>query len=387
MNNRIIAILTSKVLYGKERANITVYHLLHNNCNKTIHVVYNTKSDSKLVEALNDFVLHPLLAPSREFRRFRTIRYAFEYIIANIRLLAIIIRINPETIMMCNEVNFYDFYPALLLSRKNILFRVGDAPAYEILSFRRYNEFVWKTFVVKKVKRIVSNAKYVQNTLTSAGRDPINDRIIYNYPPARIIPYKKEHRLYSFNNQTGKPIITFGYIGQIIRPKGVRHLVEAGVKLLNENNDVRLIIAGSLSYDVAFADEVLSLIPTQYKHSIILIGEIENIDLFFDHIDVLCIPSIKQEPLANVLSEAKYHHCPSIIYPSGGLPELITHGVDGYICKESTTDSLYEAMLFYICNPDEANAQGEASYESINKYGIDKCSFEKKWIEAYSSIC
>lgn len=385
MNNNILAILTSRVLYGKERANISVYNILQNKCNKKVHVVSNSKADTKLVEAMKGFVLHPIIAPSREIRNLRTLKYAIEYIIANIRLLSIILRVNPETIMMCNEVNFYDFYPALLLARKRILFRVGDAPAYESLSFRKYNEYVWKQFVVKKVKRIVCNAKYVQNTVTAAGRDPINDRIIYNYPPARVTTSRDESTLYNFDRED-KPAISFGFIGQINKPKGVQHLVEAGLRLLEEKKNIRLIIAGSLAYDETFSKEVRSIIPMCYRDKILFIGEIEDIDLFFKHIDVLCIPSIKQEPLANVLSEAKYHHCASIVYPSGGLPELITHSVDGYICKDSTIDSLYEAISFYISNPDTVNSQGEAAYSSTTKYGIDKESFERKWIEAYTSL-
>lgn len=385
MSRTVLALLTSTVLYGKERANITVYYVLEKCCRSNVHVVTNIKNDQRLKEALGDFIQHPIIVPSREHRRFRILKYAIEYVIANIQLLRIILRLNPEKILMCNEINFYDFYPSLLLSKKKIIFRMGDAPAYHSLSFRKYNEFVWRSLVINKVDRIICNSKYVQKTVLATGRNVNNDRVIYNYPPMRNKIRKGESDLYKFDEAIAASV-TFGYIGQINEMKGVGHLVEAGIRLLSEDNNIRLIIAGSLTYDEQFCKEICNYIPSKYSNKIKFIGEIEDIDTFFEHIDVLCIPSIKQEPLANVLSEAKYHHCPSIIYPSGGLPELITHKRDGYICEAASVESLLGAMIYYIRNSNEINNQGEASYDSINKLGIDRCSFEQKWVEAYNDF-
>lgn len=382
-NGRVLAILTSKVLYGKERANITVYNILKNKCGKDIHVMANTSANDKLTSALSSFNVHRILMPSREKRPFRIFLYAGSFLAANIYLLWLIIRLRPESILMCNEIAFYDFYPSLYFFRKKILYRVGDAPAYEQLAFRKYNEHVWRSFVIKRVNRIVCNAIYVQNTVVLAGRNPINDRIIYNYPPARNIINKDETSLYSNIDKTK---ITFGYIGQVTQAKGVLHLINSSLKLLAEGRDIQIVIAGSLSYDKSFAEECINKIPAKFKSKIFFVGEIEDIDLYFSYIDVLCIPSIKQEPLANVLSEAKYHKIPSIVYPSGGLPELITNGVDGYVCKESTEKNLYTCMGFYIENESLIVEHGAKAFESIYIHGIDETSFTKKWIEAYSTM-
>lgn len=384
MNQKVLAILTSRVLYGKERANITVYKILKEKCNKEIHVVHNSAAEIKLKSALAEFYMHSIVAPSRQQRPCRICRYILEYINSNIKLLILIHRLNPEVIMMCNEINFYDFYPALLLSRKKILYRVGDTPAYESLSFRIYNEYVWKNFVIKKVNRMVSNAKFVQDSLIATGRVPTNDCIIYNYPPQRNFVNVNEEAKYKVIDSTS--IISYGFIGQVNEPKGVRHLIESTLAILSKGYKISLLIAGSLDYDKEFSQEISSIIPEKYKSLIIFLGEIENLDLFFNYIDVLCIPSIKQEPLANVLSEAKYHSCPSIIYPSGGLPELVTHGVDGYICSSPTSNDLYESMKFYILNKHLIPTQGQAAFSSIPKYGIDRETFEDKWIKAYTTI-
>ena len=110
-------------------------------------------------------------------------------------------------------------------------------------------------------------------------------------------------------------------------------------------------------------------------------NEISNIELFFNHIDVLCVPSIKQEPLGNVIVEAKQYSKPCIIYPTGGMPELITDGEDGFICNAPDSNSLLEQMKNYIDNKQLSLIQGKMAHESILKKGLDRDSYEMKWLK------
>lgn len=76
--------------------------------------------------------------------------------------------------------------------------------------------------MIKRVDKLVCNAKFIQNQINASGRkyNP-EDALIYNYPPERIsmddgIEYKQT-----------VGALRVGFMGRIVYDKGVSELVEA----------------------------------------------------------------------------------------------------------------------------------------------------------------
>lgn len=376
---RVLALLTSKVMYGKERSNIEVYGILKSRKDVNLSVVINKDIHPKMKEALSSYKTIPIIVPERTIRKFRLLKFLGGYLLGNLMLLMALIKKRPQLLMMCSELDFYNFYPALLLYRGPIVYRIGDAPAFRGLSFRKYNDFVWHHYVLPRVSTFVCISKYIRKTIEEAGRDTKNDVIIYNYPPTRKKQGDEETKLYLKD----KPQLSFGFIGQVFDQKGVLHLVEATLRILEKHPQILLYIAGSLNYVPDYAQMVQNMVPEKWKSQIVFLGEISNLDIFFSHVDVLCVPSIKQEPLGNVLVEAKKYGRPCIVYPNGGMPELITDGIDGFVCDMPDVDSLYKEMMKYVEDEKLAGKQGLASIQSIESFGIDRKHFEDKWNEVF----
>lgn len=373
---RILAILPSKVLYGKERSNIEVYNLMKNKLNININVAINKNANNKIKDAINNLSTYPITFPERHRKTFALLGYIKDYIIANIQIYFLIKRTKPDILFLCSELSFYDLYPALKLSNKTMIYRIGDEPAYKGLSFYKYNSFVWEKFVIPKVDTFICISQYIKRTIKKTGRKSPKDIIIYNYPPARKKNLPDES--YKYPNICSKGII-FGYLGQIIQEKGVDLLIKAATEILKQNSDTTFYIAGSLNYDKEFSQKIKEAIPQEYSSNIILLDEISNIELFFSKIDILCVPSIKQEPLGNVLVEAKKYKKACIIFPTGGMPELITHQHNGFICENTTMEALKQGLNYYISNKDLIMKHNENSFASISELHIDRVSFEKKW--------
>ena len=367
--------LTSKVMYGKERSNMEVYGILRERKDVRLSVVVNRDADERMSKELSSCELHPIIAPERTVRRFRLLRYAWGYLVGNLMLLSVLMRKRPQLLMMCSELDFYNFFPALLFYRGPIIYRIGDAPAFGGLAFRRYNSYVWHRYVLPRVSTFVCISRYIRHTIEQAGRDTKGDVIIYNYPPTRKVVSKDEERLYSAD----EGMLRFGFIGQVFDQKGVHHLVEAALRILEEHPRMMLYIAGSLSYVPEYARMVQAMVPDRWKGNIVFLGEVSSLDVFFSHVDVLCVPSIKQEPLGNVIVEAKKYARPCIVYPNGGMPELIEDGVDGIVCPQPTAEALYLAMMKYVGEEGLAERQGKASESSVKALGIDREHFEEKW--------
>jgi glycosyltransferase involved in cell wall biosynthesis len=59
-------------------------------------------------------------------------------------------------------------------------------------------------------------------------------------------------------------------------------------------------------------------------------------------IDVLLVPSFAQEATTRVILEAFAAGVPVIAFASGGIPEVVTHGVNGYLVRNA--EEMAEAL-------------------------------------------
>lgn len=380
---KILAILPSKVLYGKERSNIEVYNLMKDKLNLHVKVAINKNANDKIKDATSNLSTYTVNFPERHRKRFAFLGYLKDYIVANIQMYSLIKKTNPDVLFLCSELSFYDLYPALKLSKKKMIYRIGDEPAYKGLSFYKYNSFVWEKFVIPKVDTFICISQYIKKTVEKTGRKSQKDIIIYNYPPARKGNMPDESYKYPKISKDG---IIFGYLGQIIQQKGVDLFIKAAIETLKQGSNNIFYIAGSLSYDSKYAQIIKELIPQEYSSKFILLDEISNIELFFSKIDILCVPSVKQEPLGNVLVEAKKYKKACIIFPTGGMPELITHQHNGFICKDTTVESLKQGLDYYIKNNHLIVEHNNNSFTSIEELHIDRLSFEEKWKKVIQQV-
>lgn len=378
MKNKILAILPSKVLYGKERSNIEVYNLLKKEGQEVVVLANNSRNEN-LNQALDALDVKSFNYPKRNRKSFRLVGYILDFVIANWKLRKIIKSENPDVLFFCTETSFYDLYFAIRKFKGKIIYRIGDAPAFRKLSFFKYNSWVWNSFVVKKVDIIVSISNYIKSTIIDVGRNSDKDIVIYNYPPTRLSSTNLKKPKIMLDKENDLNLIHFGFIGQILPQKGIYELILAANSLFDRDFRFKLFIAGGLESEPVYTKLLLNSVKNEYRDLIVFLDEVEDIETFFSGIDVLCVPSIKQEPLGNVLVEAKMFKTPCVIFPSGGMPELIQDRVDGFICKDQTVESLLEGMLYYLNNKDLIEKHSLSSYNSIEKLGINRVVFERKW--------
>ena len=159
------------------------------------------------------------------------------------------------------------------------------------------------------------------------------------------------------------------------------------LQILEKGYNMELYIGGNTKTDPIYYGKIKSLLnkSPQSQH-IHFLDEITNIETFYSNIDVSCTPSVYEEPLGNVLVEAKAFRKPSIIFNKGGMPEIIEHQYNGYICENVSVESLRRAMMYYIENPQRCIIEGDDAKESIRRMGIDRNSYVHKWLGVMDSI-
>jgi glycosyltransferase involved in cell wall biosynthesis len=138
--------------------------------------------------------------------------------------------------------------------------------------------------------------------------------------------------------------LTFGYLGQVTRTKGVATLVEAFTRA--DLPRARLVIAG----DGALRAELQA-------------AGLPNVDLpgwvdaagkatFFADTDCLVVPSEWKDPAPLVVNEARAHGIPVIGARIGGIPELVASASQPLLFRSGDAAELGARLVEFASAPD-----------------------------------
>ena len=145
-------------------------------------------------------------------------------------------------------------------------------------------------------------------------------------------------------------VLTFVFIGRLVRDKGIHELVEAFVRLNKENPHTRLVLVGRTEAELdPLNEETQHIINTH--DAIEAVGSQNDVRPWLAASDVLAFPSYR-EGFPNVVIEAGAMGLPSIVTNINGCNEIIIPGENGVIIPPRDADALYEAMKD-LCENDE----------------------------------
>ena len=374
---RILVLFPSIYLYGKERSNLEVFKIMDKKCD--LLIIQNKAAVSTLKSSLSKYKTIEIDFPVRNSKHFKLLKYLYGLIKSNLFFLLVKTKFNPDVIYLNNEMSVYDFYFNLQYTSAKICYRLGDIPAFPSLKYYALNSYMWRKIVVRKVETVICISNFIKKELVKTGRNNAKDKVIYNYPPDR-------NSISVFSKKTRTKELVIGYLGQIRELKGVHILMDAAISSINKDMDLRLLIAGDTSLFSEYTSFLLSKISNkEIGQRISFLGELTDINTFFKEIDILCVPTIWPEALGNVL-EAKQYYTPLVIFPSGGMPELVHHMLDGYLCKNRDVESLVESFDYYYEHPEQVAIHGEASYLSLEKLGITYENFQCQWNEVLVNL-
>ena len=170
------------------------------------------------------------------------------------------------------------------------------------------------------------------------------------------------------NEKVNNGLLTFVFIGRIVRDKGLNELVAAFVRLNQQYKDTRLLLVGPCEDNLdPVLPDTMHLIET--CDAIESVGRQEDVRSFYEQGDVLVFPSYR-EGFPNVVIEAGAMGLPSIVTDINGSREIIENGKNGLIVPPCDEQALYDAMRSMVEHPDErkqmaANARPivESRYE------------------------
>jgi len=161
------------------------------------------------------------------------------------------------------------------------------------------------------------------------------------------------------------------YVGQLIRRKGVRYLIEAYGKLKRDYKDVCLMLVGDGPLRIELEE---SCAKHQIKDVHFLGNKsYEELPKYYSMADIFVLPTL-EDVWGLVVNEAMACGLPVITTKAAGCAvDLIVPGENGFIVDEANAGQLCSAMRKIISDETIARKMGKKSLEMVNnRWNIDE---------------
>ena len=161
-----------------------------------------------------------------------------------------------------------------------------------------------------------------------------------------------------------------GVIARLEAEKGHRFLLEAWPAVLRQAPDAWLLIVGEGSEADALRAQAASL-GRSVARRIAFTGRREDISSLTAELCVAVLPSLREAQGISIL-EAMARRRPVVATSVGGIPEVITSGVDGLLVLPEDPAALAGAVGALLADPALRERIGEAGYRTVaERYSID----------------
>ena len=161
------------------------------------------------------------------------------------------------------------------------------------------------------------------------------------------------------------------YVGRIVREKGIQVLLRAVPQILNQDEDVKFVIAGKGPFLSSLKDHAGFLGINKKVYFTGFISDEERNKLYHAA-DTAVFPSL-YEPFGIVALEAMATKTPVITTSAGGLDEFVKHGINGLKVMPDNPKQLADTILHVLNNPDQCKEMAEKAYKFVR----DKHNWEK----------
>lgn len=262
----------------------------------------------------------------------------------SVRFLRILIKRNDIDIVYTNtSVVFVGAITAKLMNKKSI-WHIREIIANKV------ERKVVSTIVNMFSDIIIANSKATGDAITSNARKM---KIIYNTINTTNIDLPDNKK-----NQVEK--LRIGMAGRINRWKGQKLFVDAASMILSKRPNIEFLIAGN-AYQ---GEEILEKQLKSYieekglKGNVKMLGLVEDMNSFYNQINIFVLPSIQPEPFGLVVLEAMARSIPVVATNHGGPTEIITDGLTGFLVDYNSAEEMSNTIIRLIDDPKLRNEIG-----------------------------
>jgi glycosyltransferase involved in cell wall biosynthesis len=267
--------------------------------------------------------------------------------------------------------------PALVLLRLGgtaVVMKVGNAP-----DSSGFYDRLWRWSIAPLVDSFVANSQFTAAALKRVGVPARKVSVVAHSAPTRSRPA----------GPAAFDATRVIYVGQIIPPKGPDLLLDAVGALVGRGVDATVDLVGDIDgwespvWAGYHARLRARAAEPDLTGRVRFLGRREDVPDLLAGAAVHCAPSRLEirEGFGVVVVEAKAAGVPSVVTPSGGLPELIDHRRDGWVCGEATADAIADGLEYFLADARRRDEAGAAARQSAHR--VSHTAFSRAWLETF----
>ena len=230
--------------------------------------------------------------------------------------------------------------------------------------------------MVKEALKKATQVVYVCEAQKKLYQPSAPSQVVYvGVPPPPLIHTK------SYTERSPELPFTFLSIGIICPRKNQIWAVELFKKFAVGKTNVRLVIVGARyirQYEIDYIHALKQVIGEDT--SIELHDVTENVDAYYQDADVLLFTSTN-EVTPMVISEAMSYEIPVITTNIAGIPEMVNHGIEGFLVEPGDTPSAINCMTLLYLDANLRTKMGKAG-----RHRFETCFDVDIMVERYRQV-
>jgi glycosyltransferase involved in cell wall biosynthesis len=266
--------------------------------------------------------------------------------------------------LITNNPRFY--WPLLFAGRltgtRTVLFRHWEYMSRSALS-RRY--------VPRLADRFLLVSQFQREHLRHDGVDVSRMRILYNpIDTDRLTPCARARSRVRTELGVTDSQVVVGYVGRMLRDKGIFTLLAASEQLLSAAPESRIVWVG----DGTDLSEVRKRVAqSEHRARHIFRGWTADMQGIYTALDVAVVPSQYPEPFGRVSVEAQACGTPVVCSDAGGLPETLSPQISGLLTHKGNAGQLTAALLELTRNHERRRTMALAG----RRFACSNFSFDR----------
>lgn len=161
--------------------------------------------------------------------------------------------------------------------------------------------------------------------------------------------------------------LVVGTVGRLTHVKGHRYLIEAAGRIVSSRPDATFVFLG----DGELLDELESMATKLgVEENVKFLGWRSDVAEVMSVFDVFVLPSLN-EGMGRVLVEAMALGKPIVASDTGGIPDLVVQGKNGYLVSVGDVETLAERIRELLDDPGKRKKMGNVGRRYAAGYGSE----------------
>jgi glycosyltransferase involved in cell wall biosynthesis len=229
---------------------------------------------------------------------------------------------------------------------------------------------MWKRAAARVINRpltrVISVSNYGYRCMTTADLLPQSRfKMIYNGVDLSRIKADSQRAL-DFRRRYSIPperaIVT--QVSWVIPEKGITDFLETARLVTQQNRNVQFVIVGDGAYREQYMKDAAAM---GIEDRVTWTGMVEDpfCEGVFAAADVVCQFSRWEEVFGWMIAEAMAHGKPIVATKVGGIPELVTEGLSGFLVQRNDTAGAAEKLMRLVQDSELRREMGEAGRKLV----------------------